>query len=489
MAVIKVRKVKATLSKAVRYVTNDAKTMERTLVTTSWNPAEKDPSRLASQMQRVVDSAVHAPRKGGLLAYHIIQSFSPSDPVDPETVHDLGIELMERIAPGRRWLVCTHTDREHIHNHILMVPVDPATGRHDRMPRDFIDRWRRASDELCRERGLSVLPDPAPVRTARPHGRSMAEIYASARGEGIKSAMRQAADLAAQKAGRFDAFRRELSAAGVDVSVRGAHLVYEDRATGLRVRDSRLGAAYMQDTVMARLGRQAVVQISFDESQIKESDAARAVVWVPGTRRRQTLPVPMRCVIRDGRTWRAFLPAGDPMTILARDGSYLRTLPDADALYEHFARPATPLTRMAGGEWKDAPAAGRTQAERDRWMRQARKLDALRDDVRALGKAMDATAGGRTLDDAVDALSADVARARAGLQAQLIARDEKARRGEEPDPADMDEISSRERDIDAMQQDLADLTKARRDLDRRARTRHDQQAHSKPRRGGKETRK
>lgn len=205
MAVIKVRKVKATLSKAVRYVTNDAKTMERTLVTASWNPAEKDPSRLASQMQRVVDSAVHAPRQGGLLAYHIIQSFSPSDPVDPETVHDLGIELMERIAPGRRWLVCTHTDREHIHNHILMVPVDPATGRHDRMPRDYIDRWRRASDELCRERGLSVLPDPAPVRTARPHGRSMAEIYTSARGEGIKSAMRQAADLAGSD--RFNPLR------------------------------------------------------------------------------------------------------------------------------------------------------------------------------------------------------------------------------------------------------------------------------------------
>lgn len=475
MAVVKMGKVKATLNLSVRYIVNGAKTQGGQLVTASWNPGEGDPEKLARQMLDTLAHGRNAPRKGSVLAYHVIQSFSPDDPVTPERAHALGVELMERIAPGHRFVIATHTDREHIHNHVILCPTDPATGRHMRLTRRSILQWRDVSDELCRREGLSVIERSIERR----HGRSFAEIYASAKGVGVKSSMRQAIDIAAQNASDFPTFAALLGAAGMRVTVRGQHIVYEDEASGLRVRDSRLGMAYMQDTVMARMGRCAVSQISFDTSMVRERGDGHAVVWLPGTRRRQCISVPMRCVIKDGRTWRAFLPTNEPQTVLSKDGAYLRTVATED-LYAHFKRPEALLERMAADSWRTIPA-GRTEAEREAWMRQARKLDRLRDDVRGLDTAIRATDGGSPLADAMEGLEDDIRRARAGLQAQLIANDECIAEGRPPDVDGLAALESREREIEAMQRDLGDL--------RRAHARHAGTPHKETqarRTGGKE---
>ena len=58
-------------------------------------------------------------QKNSRLAYHIKLSFSPDDPVTPERVHELGVEFAHRITSDEyKFVVATHTDRHHLHDHI-----------------------------------------------------------------------------------------------------------------------------------------------------------------------------------------------------------------------------------------------------------------------------------------------------------------------------------------------------------------------------------
>ena len=58
-------------------------------------------------------------------AHHLIQSFSPEDNLTPEEINCIGYETMMELTGGRfRFIVATHTDKDHVHNHILINAID-----------------------------------------------------------------------------------------------------------------------------------------------------------------------------------------------------------------------------------------------------------------------------------------------------------------------------------------------------------------------------
>ena len=99
-------------------------------------------------------------KEPGVIAYHIRQSFKPGE-VTPEEANRVGRELAERFLKGRHaYIVCTHTDKRHIHNHIIFnsTTLDGAAKF-----RDFLGSGRalgRLSDLICLEHGLSVIANP-----------------------------------------------------------------------------------------------------------------------------------------------------------------------------------------------------------------------------------------------------------------------------------------------------------------------------------------
>ncbi len=107
-------------------------------------------------------------RKDDVIAYQIRQSFKPGE-ITPEEANRLGHELAMRFTKGHySFIVATHTDRAHIHNHIIFnsTAIDGS-----RKFRDFYFSGRalqKVSDLICLENGLSVI-DPAPYseRTKR----------------------------------------------------------------------------------------------------------------------------------------------------------------------------------------------------------------------------------------------------------------------------------------------------------------------------------
>ena len=90
--------------------------------------------------------------------YHLIQSFSPGEEVTPELVHKIGLELAERICKGRfQYLVTTHLDKAHLHNHIVINGISFIDGKHFLNNKDRVKEIRKASDELCLKYGLKII--------------------------------------------------------------------------------------------------------------------------------------------------------------------------------------------------------------------------------------------------------------------------------------------------------------------------------------------
>lgn len=95
-------------------------------------------------------------KQGGILAHQIIQSFAVGE-VSVEQAHEISKQLAERTLQGYQYTVCTHMDKNHIHSHIVINSVNQITGDKYHSNLKSLAVLRDASDDLCREYGLSVI--------------------------------------------------------------------------------------------------------------------------------------------------------------------------------------------------------------------------------------------------------------------------------------------------------------------------------------------
>ena len=114
-------------------------------------------------LQQMISTKKAAQKEDGVLAFHCYQSFSPGE-VTAETAHAIGVELAKRMwGNDFEVLVTTHLDKKHFHNHFVVNSVSWTT--HKRFLNKHIDydKFRRLSDELCKEYTLSVIDHPKSV--------------------------------------------------------------------------------------------------------------------------------------------------------------------------------------------------------------------------------------------------------------------------------------------------------------------------------------
>ncbi|OZG60714.1 MULTISPECIES: relaxase/mobilization nuclease domain-containing protein [Bifidobacterium] len=417
---VKTRYTSATpLADAISYVIDRTKTEDGALVSSSYSTERHDGERLARPMEADLRAAPQGIRRDTVWAIHLKHSFAPDDPVTAEQVHELGVRLAEEITGGDfKFVVATHTNRPHLHNHLIICAAQQMEPHlHMRLPKDIIDQWRQISDRLCLDANLSVIDHPETVQDRR--GMSFAEIYEQAKGKGVKAAMRTTIDLAAANSHSFDEFRGLLEAAGVKVEARGAHLTYTLLESGFKVRDNRLGEAYSMGNVMARMARTAVVPISFNSSLIEHKDGDRVTVWLPGAKRQKKITIPMDRIVRAGSTWRAYLSDEATQIVTDRRGIYEQSLP-ARGLYQWFGRPTESLGKSA--ETKLDVRAGVSDAQRRYYVAQGYRIDRLREAAKALDAATRWTreAGGDA-DKGIEILRERLRDEHAMLQASVIA--------------------------------------------------------------------
>lgn len=98
-------------------------------------------------------------RSPDIIAYQIRQAFKPGE-VSPEEANRIGYELAMRFTKGKHaFIVSTHVDRAHVHNHIIFNAVDLTAERKFR--NFFLSSYalRRISDIICVEHGLSIIEE------------------------------------------------------------------------------------------------------------------------------------------------------------------------------------------------------------------------------------------------------------------------------------------------------------------------------------------
>ncbi|MGT2895043.1 SAG1250 family conjugative relaxase [Streptococcus entericus] len=92
-------------------------------------------------------------------AHHLIQSFSPEDNLTAEEINRIGYETIKELTGGNfRFIVATHTDRDHVHNHILINSVDLNSDK--KLKWDYAQErnLRMISDRLAKEAGAKIIP-------------------------------------------------------------------------------------------------------------------------------------------------------------------------------------------------------------------------------------------------------------------------------------------------------------------------------------------
>ncbi|PFJ95755.1 relaxase/mobilization nuclease domain-containing protein [Priestia megaterium] len=191
-------------------------------------------------------------KSGGIQAHHVIQSFKP-DEVDPQQANEIGLQLAEKLAKGHEMAVYTHTDKDHIHNHIVINAVNYEDGRKFHAHgQDAIDRFRDVSDQLCKEHGLSIVEErSADVRY------TLAEQSLLQKGEtSWKDEIRTAIDSSKEQATSFEDFQERLKDQGVQATLRGKNITYEHLESNKKVRGSKLGLAYEKETILDGFERQ-----------------------------------------------------------------------------------------------------------------------------------------------------------------------------------------------------------------------------------------
>ena len=150
MAVTKTHPIKSTLKAAIDYICNPDKTDGKLLVSSFGCAAET--ADIEFEWTRC-----HAIDKGTHLGRHLIQAFEPGE-VSPEEAHEIGMQLAKEILGGKyEFVLTTHIDKEHIHNHLIFNAVSFTDHKHYHSNKRSYHEIRRASDRLCREHGLSVI--------------------------------------------------------------------------------------------------------------------------------------------------------------------------------------------------------------------------------------------------------------------------------------------------------------------------------------------
>ena len=98
-------------------------------------------------------------------AHHLIQSFSPEDNLTPEEINRIGYETMMELTGGRfRFIVATHTDKDHVHNHILINAIDRNSDKKLIWNYALERNLRMISDRISKMAGAKILEKPYSYR-------------------------------------------------------------------------------------------------------------------------------------------------------------------------------------------------------------------------------------------------------------------------------------------------------------------------------------
>ena len=175
-------------------------------------------------------------KDGGVMFYHMVQSFPKGEAVDPRQAHEAARRLAEYFA-GCEVLVCTHVDREHIHSHCVINSVNFDTGKKLHMAKEQLQELMRRNDAICQEMDLPVFEPTA----QQSRGMGGAEYHTALKGQSWKLRLMNTIDECMKYAADKDTFVSLMASEGYAVRwERGRKYITYTTPDGMRCRDNKL---------------------------------------------------------------------------------------------------------------------------------------------------------------------------------------------------------------------------------------------------------
>ena len=239
------RTVGTAIEDIIDYVKNPEKTDHGKLITSWQCDSRTADAEFFLSKQQYIKKTGRVRGEDDVIAYHLRQSFRPGE-ITPDEANRLGCELARRFTKGNHaFIVCTHIDKAHIHNHIIWnsTALDET--------RKFRNFWgstraiRRLNDTICIQNGYSIVENP----------KAKGKSYDKWLGDQKKPSHRERIcfaidDALAKNPDSFDALLELLHQAGYEIkqgkvpSLRGS----EQRNY---IRMDTLGAGYSPDELRA----------------------------------------------------------------------------------------------------------------------------------------------------------------------------------------------------------------------------------------------
>ena len=184
-------------------------------------------------------------QKNDILAYQVRQSFKPNE-ITPEEAHKIGYEFAERFLKGKHaFIVCTHTDKAHIHNHIYFNSTTLDCKRKFR-DKFFVSKdVARLSDLICIEHSLSVVEKPQRRNTAYNKWEGYQKVPS------LRDLLRNDIDeVLKNKPKDFDDFISQMKDKGYSIKF-GKHITFSHSRQKKNIRLRSLGKGYSEEEIKA----------------------------------------------------------------------------------------------------------------------------------------------------------------------------------------------------------------------------------------------
>ena len=128
-----------------------------------------------------INTKLYHGKDSGRMYYHMVQSFPKGEDVPPKVAHEMAVKLAEHFK-DYEVLICTHTDRDHIHSHFIINSVAIESGRKFHISTPEIEPIRQLNDRLCMEYGFEICKP----KHERSKSMSVSEYHAAAKDESWK---------------------------------------------------------------------------------------------------------------------------------------------------------------------------------------------------------------------------------------------------------------------------------------------------------------
>ena len=217
-------------------------------------------------------------KDGGVMFYHMVQSFPKGAAIDPRAAHEAARRLAGYFG-GCEVLVCTHTDREHTHSHCIINSVNFETGKKVHMADEQIQELRIRNDQICEELGLPKFQKDEQRQSG---GMSNAEYYPAAKGESWKLELMRVIDECMRYAASREEFLALLRAEGYGATWTDSrkNITYTT-PDGRKCRDSKLHMTkYRKENMEAEFGYRTEIEYGSIGSAAQEIDGRSAAAGI-----------------------------------------------------------------------------------------------------------------------------------------------------------------------------------------------------------------